>query len=448
MVFKNFNISIVIQVVLIGIICFLFSWSIYQEHLTVAKFTLGSIFILQLIFLIDYIKTSNKRLTRFMEWVKNEGISERFTSIESNSTTEELKQKFNEIIQILADSKADKESEYYYFQQALGIIGTGIISIHDEKIEIFNQAASELLHCESFNSIGKLKLKYPFFTNFILKLKNNEQKRIKLNINNSPLNLTAKCVIFKLKNKPIRLISFQDISNELAYEELEAWQKLIKVLRHEIINSVTPVKSLTTTIIKIFSDKGKSKKLDMLKQENIDNALDGLKAIDKRNQGMLKFIESYRSLSNIPKPVLESIKMNDFLEHIKILMSEELNKNSTKIKVDIKPEDLVLQGDEKLVSQVLINLIRNAIESMIGKGKKEIEIDACQMNNKTVISISDKGSGIETNDLENIFVPFYTTKKNGSGIGLSLCMQIMHLHNGQIYVESTKERGSTFSLEF
>ena len=450
MVFRNFNTNIIVQVVLIGISCFLLNWSLYQEHLLVAKFTFGIILIIQIILLIDFIKRSNKRLTRFMEWVKNEGLSERFAKIESDGSHEELNSKFNEIIQVLADSKADKEGEHFYFQQTLDTIGTAIISIHENnKIEIFNEAASKLLQCNATNSVEKLKLKHPQFTRFVLNLKNHEQKSIKLNIKNTPFNITAKCVIFKIKDKPIKLISFQDITSELAIEELEAWQKLIRVLRHEIMNSVTPVKSLTSTMIRIFSKDGESKNIEQLNQENIDNALASLLAIDKRNQGMLKFIESYRNLTNIPKPSFENVNLNDFFDHIKILMSEELKSNNVKSKIIIKPNTLMIETDEKLLSQVLINLIRNAIESMINQEEKVLQIEAYPTNSKQIIiSISDNGFGIDNEELNNIFIPFYTTKEKGSGIGLSLCRQIMHLHKGRIRVKSIKGEGSTFTLEF
>jgi len=450
MAFKNFNTNIIIQIILIALSCFLFNWSLVQDHLSIAKFTFGIFFLIQVIILIDYIKNSNKRLIRFLEWIKHEGISERFANIKSDGSHEKLNRVFNEIIQVLADSKADTESEHLYFQKALSVIGTGIISINEKnKIEIFNTAATKLLRCEAFNSITKLRSKHPDFTSFILKLKNNEQKTIKLNIQNSHLSITAKCVIFKIKEKPIRFISFQDISSELAYEELEAWQKLIRVLRHEIMNSVTPIKSLTSTIIRIFSKDGKSKNIDQLTQENIDNALDGLVAIDKRNQGMATFIESYRSLTNTPKPIIEEIDINNFFEHIRILMSEDFKSNNVIAEFVIHPQTTKLLADEKLLTQVIINLMRNAIESMDDQTKKIVQIKTSLNNNKqTIISVSDTGSGIDQDELANIFVPFYTSKEKGSGIGLSLCQQIMHLHKGRIAVTSKKGEGSTFTLEF
>lgn len=450
MVFKKFNNAIIVQILLIGLSCFLFNWSLIQDHLTIAKFTFGFLFVLQMFFLIDFIKNSNKRLIQFLEWIKNEGMSERFAEIESDSAHEELNYQFNEIIQTLADSKADKESEHFYFQQALGVIGTGIISINEiNKIELFNTAASNLLHCEAVNTVEKLRSIQPDFTNSILKLNNNEQKIVKLKIHNSPLSINLKCVIFKVKGKSIRLFSFQDISSELANEELEAWQKLISVLRHEIMNSVTPVKSLTSTIIRIFSDKGESKNIKELNQQNIKDALAGLLAIDKRNQGMLKFIESYRNITKIPKPIFETIILTDFFEYIRILMNEEFKSNNVHAEIIIAAQTNELYADEKLLSQVMINLIQNAIESMNAQKEKKLQIKVFRnSSNQNSISVTDNGTGIDNKELEKIFVPFYTTKEKGSGIGLSLSRQIMHLHKGRINVNSRKGEGSTFILEF
>jgi len=317
------------------------------------------------------------------------------------------------------------------------------------KIEIFNTAAKKILQCETHFTIDKLKSKHPQFTNFILKLKNNEQKTIKLDIQNSYHSITAKCVIFTIKERPIRFISFQDISNELAFEELEAWQKLIRVLRHEIMNSVTPIKSLTSTIIRIFSKNGQSKKIEQIKQENIDNALAGLLAIDKRNQGMSTFIESYRNLTNTPKPVFEEVNINEFFDHIKILMNEDFKLKHVEVEFLVQTSNIKIQADEKLLSQLMINLLRNAIEAMKTQQKKMVHINASLNTNKQmIISVKDNGSGIDKDELDNIFVPFYTSKEKGSGIGLSLCQQIMHLHKGRISVTSKKGEGSTFTLEF
>ena len=263
-----------------------------------------------------------------MEWIKNEGLSDRFSKTETNGSNSELIKVFNEIIEIISDSRIAGENEQFYFQQALQAIGTSVISFNDEGIiDIFNPAAQLLLGCKPSNTITELKQMFPEFANLILRLKNNELTIFKIDLANSLHVLSIKCVDFKLRKKEIRLISFQDITNELANEELDAWQKVIKVLRHEIMNSVTPIKSLTSTLIRLISINGKSKKQNELSDETINNIYIGLQAIEKRNLGMLNFVESYRNLTNIKTPELGMFYISGLMENITTLLNDELKSN-------------------------------------------------------------------------------------------------------------------------
>ncbi len=450
MIYKQFNFRIVFQIILIGISSLLFTWSLNQAHLQLAKFTFGGLFLLQIFILISYIKNANLRFARFMELIKNQGLMERFEELNTGDSNEKLNQLYNEIMQIIADSKLEKEGEHLYFLQTLEIIGTSIISIDENgKVDLINQAARKLLKTENLKSINQLKKSYPDFVSELNKLKNKQQTLFKLQIGTEILMLSITCSLFKNQDKNLRLYSFQNISSELENEELEAWQKLIKVLRHEIMNSITPISSLTNTIIRLLSEDKKAKTLEQISDRTIQDAVEGLNAIDKRNQGLLKFVESYRNLTKIHTPVFKKIEVRNLFDNINILFSDEFRLKKIGVNTSIKKNNLIIMADEKLITQVLLNLVKNSIEALVGIKNPKIKMEASALNNQEVlIQITDNGIGIPKEEIDKIFIPFYSTKEKGSGIGLSLSRQIMYLHKGSISVQSIPRKETIFSLKF
>jgi signal transduction histidine kinase len=266
------------------------------------------------------------------------------------------------------------------------------------------------------------------------------------------LQLAIKASIFKIGQKEIRLVSLQDIKNELDEKEMDAWQKLIRVLTHEIINSVTPVTSLTSTISGFFRKGDKIAEAKDLTDENIREALTGLGYIEDRGKNLIDFVTKFRSLTKLPVPKFEEIKMAKLIEGINLLKRDELYANGIVLKCAVPQDDIYLYCDRSLIEHVLINLINNASDSILSTGAskdKIIEISGSAGEDRhPLITVSDNGTGIPDNLLENIFVPFFTTKEHGSGIGLSLSRQIMKLHGGTISVFSKPGIETVFSLVF
>ncbi len=443
--FKGFNLTIGFRVILITINCFVFIWAFYQNHLNVAKFTFGALIIIQTILLITFINKRNYRFFQFMELIKNQGMMERFDEMEGPKSQKKLATAYNEIIKLIANFKFEKEGEHLYFLQTLEIIGTSILSIDENgNIDIINKSARELLNIEKTKTLNQLKTKHPEFITKLLSLKNDDQIIYRFQTLNQIKILNIHCITFRNSDKFIRIFSFHDISTELENEELDAWQKLIRVLRHEIMNSITPINSLTNTTIRLLSKTNTTPSPEIIK-----NALEALHAIEKRNKGLLSFVESYRTLTNIPKPHFQKIELGSLVEEIKILFNEAFSGKGISFQFSINPQSLSIKADEKLITQVLINLIKNAIEASENTKSPMIDFTAfISDKNETKIMISDNGKGISESDVENIFIPFYTTKEKGSGIGLSLSRQIMRLHKGSISVSTVPGKGSTFTLTF
>lgn len=451
MVFRWFNTKIIVQVILILITCFLFVWSIHQEYLLVARFTFGCFIIFQVVLLIKFVQNSNNKLLYFLELIKNQGLMERFQQIENENSLHKINQIYNEIIDLISAAKIEKEIEHQYFQYILEIIGTCVLSYkQDGRVEIFNNAAQKLLQIKKINKIDEFNNQYPVFFTLIKNIQDNEQKLCRIKVGSNLLVLSVLCSKFKVRGTIVNVLSFQNIKAELENEELDAYQKLIAVLRHEIMNSITPINSLTETIINTLSENQTPKSLDHLTNGDIERIFHSISSIDKRNKGLLKFVDSYRSLTKTITPVFERFEIINLFASIQILMNDEFKKEKIQFIYRIEPESLELLADEKLLSQVIINLIRNSIEALRDKNNnKIIEIHASRNNtNAIIIRIIDNGIGISSDNLDKIFIPFFTTRENGSGIGLSICKQIIRMHNANISVESEPNIKTVFTIEF
>lgn len=358
-----------------------------------------------------------------------------------------LYNEFNRIIESFRNIKLEKEMEQQYFQYSIKHVDTGLISVDDAgNVELYNAAAKKLLHLEYAQNIQAFERVKKGLADQFVKLSPGKQDMVKLVRGHEILSLSIRAAEFKLGQKQIKLISLQNIKNELDEQELDSWQKLIRVLTHEIINSVSPITLLSSTLVKMFETDGRPKLMSELEQEEIENTLKGLQAIHKRSKGLSRFVESYKSLTKIPEPVLSEVSVSTLFEQILELMGKNAALNGIEIESDVTPINLTIHADEKLIEQVLINLLKNAIEACHEKSIFKIKINSYEEMGDVKIVISDNGSGISSEVIDNIFVPFFTTKKEGSGIGLSLSKQILRKHGGNLEVVSEENRGATFTI--
>jgi len=433
---NKYSIKLFVFLVILSFLGFAFFWSLGSSQLIVTKLVLALAFTLFFIFLLKYLNKTNIDLINFLDAIKY------LDNVSANESTDlsfnQLNLTYNEITNQLKKAWLEKEHQQQYFQYTLENIGTGIISFDMEgNIELCNKAAKNILGINKLTKIHELDQ----IGDELQKLDIGHTKLIKLNTHIDQQIILVKSTAIKIGKKELRLISLQDIKTQLEESELEAWQKLIRVLTHEIMNSVTPIKSLTYSMQKMFS----SNEPDPEKTKNI---LKGLSAIEKRSKGLLDFVESYKNLTQIPKPLYGRIEIIKLISNVLDLLSEEINRESIKISSDIIPNNISVVADEKLISQVIINLIKNSVKALENKKEKTLDIK-CGLNdtNKVYIKIADNGDGINPEIIDKIFVPFFSTREGGSGIGLSFARQIMVLHNGRIDVNSN-EGGASFTLTF
>lgn len=446
MVFNRFFRIVILQAVLLAVTGTLFLWALMQDYLLITKFTLGVIWFLQITLLIHYLTRTNRGLNNFLQSVKHldssRGVSEGDKSFDLLNLT------YNEIIDSIQKVKIEKEAEHHYFQNTIEHVGIGLISFSESgDIELFNKAARELFKVEFVRHIQELNKAIPGISEQLFSLKQRHSKMIKVISGDEILKLSIRKTVFKIHDNTIILVSLQNIRTELEEEEIEVWKKLISVLTHEIMNSVAPIKSLTNTMIKTFEKSRFSEEQNEVKY--IEDTLLALKSIQKRSNGLMSFVEIYRSLTRVPKPVFHEIEMMSLLNEILILMNSELQVHNIVLSAKVQPENLKVTADEKLITQVIINLIKNSVESINNKTNGKIQIEAF-MSSQTepIIQVTDNGTGISADLIEKVFIPFFTTKEHGSGIGLSLSRQIMKLHGGTISVYSKPGIETVFTLIF
>lgn len=450
MVFRRFRIQVIIRVVLIGIFMAAFVFAINQERWYIAS-AISALFTLLVIYsLIRFVERTNRDLGNFLLSIKNKDFSSTYSAKTEDKSYAPIHSAMNEVIHEFKNVRIEKEIHYQYLQMIIEHINVALICFDEEgSVELVNQAAKDLFKTKQLKKIDFIGRFDKKLLDAIIKAEIGKGILIKTLLDGEMVGLSVKGTVFKIKEKQLKLVSLQDIKSELDEQELESWQKLIRVLTHEIMNSVTPVSSLSKAINEMLDNDGKSiENLTDLDKHDLDDMLAGLKTIEERSKGLLDFVGTYKNLTRLPKPTFTKVSIVKLLNHLKTLMKPELGKLNIQMKIISSDRDLKIDADHEMIERVLINLIMNAIDAVRKITNPEIIIHVGSRNHQTIIEVKDNGKGIEKENIDKIFVPFFTTKKQGSGIGLSLARQIMRLHKGSISVRSEPGKFTVFTLRF
>jgi nitrogen fixation/metabolism regulation signal transduction histidine kinase len=447
MVYNKFYIAIIFQAILFAVLAYFSIWAQFREHLKFTGIGFGIMAIVSLVVMIFLVINHNNRIIRFL---KNYIIDEPFPKFISpfrERTFVIIEQELNRIASSYSKVKLDKEAQHHLLNFMVEHIDTAILVMGSNgDIQISNKSANKFFPEKLPLSITDLKHKHPELYNTIISMKHGNTETVSIFHNKEVRQFLVKMTSFELKGSKVQLCSFDDVTNEMIKAEDRNWQKLLRILRHEIMNSVSPITSLASNLIDTYEEHDFSDKAQKTSPQVMNTFYQGLKAIDKRSKGLLTFVKSYKSLIEIPEPSFGTIRLKSVLNHLSTLYMEELGKDDIQLIMECN-DDLKLDTNEELFTQVLVNLIRNAHESMQTSLKKVLKIRAERSANMIRITVADTGSGIADDHLEQIFIPFFTTKEKGAGIGLSLSRQIINRLGGAISVKSDPE-GTEFSLLF
>lgn len=450
MIYKNFRAVIIFRVLLLLANTLILVY-FYTNNDIITAWFLVALLAVQTYLLINYAEMSNRRLAKFLDGIRYNDFATTFSTDVKGKTYEHLNASFNEVIKLFKNTRAEKEAQYNYLQTVIQHISIGIIAFRkDGEVDIVNNAIKRLFGINNLKHINQLNEIDESITHQLLNIKAGDSILIKLLKEDEVLQLAVVATEFKKQGEEYLLLSFQDIHAELEAKEIESWQNLIRVLTHEIMNSITPISSLTTTVNQmLFLEDSDPLKLNSLDTSELDDVKLALETIGKRSEGLLNFVEIYRNLTRIPKPNFRHIPVFDLFQNVEQLFAVQLKENNISFSFKMMPDNLHLTADPDLIEQVLINLVLNAIQAVKECEFPEIKIvSRFNRNNRVIIEIADNGKGIKPDLLDKIFMPFFTSKKDGSGIGLSLSRQIMHMHKGSIQVKSITSRGSVFTLVF
>ncbi|HEY0742899.1 MAG TPA: ATP-binding protein [Chryseosolibacter sp.] len=404
----------------------------------------------QIKLLIEYLDRSHENIASFLDSIRFDDLSYSFKTESDDPVVQRLHKELNEAMLKLRNSRREKDSEFLFFKNIVMHVGIGLIIFkEDGKIEIFNSAARRLLKINRAENINDLKDVSETLVNVFIKLKTGGRELVRLKIGDDLFQLSIYAIELTLRGENVKLISIQNIQSELEEKEMEAWQNLVRVLTHEIMNSVTPISSLAGIVEEELKQHMEQQEDKPLTNDQLNDIHLSLQTISKRSEGLIHFVKEFRSLTSIPKPRQVQIEVKTLLEELTMLHRKELMEKSIHLTISVYPEDLTISADKNMIEQVIINLIKNAIQAFEDQAEKNIELRA-SLNEKSrpVISVKDNGTGIDPEAMEKIFIPFFTTKKTGSGIGLSLSRQIMRQHQGTLTVKSTVGKGTEFFMRF
>ncbi len=445
--YKGYIFRLFFRILLLVSAILVLSYTIYNDEITYTVIT--SVVILYLIVnTYTFVKRRFVAMDDFFEAVKYRDFSRWFPEDRGPKDIRFLYTGFNEINRTIKEINSQNQAQYVYLQKILEMVDIGIIAYNLETGNVLwtNDSFGEILDMPSFKNIRFVESRKPKLFNTIFETYHREPNSISIALQNESIKILISDTIFQVDDDAFKLIVIQDIDNTLNKNESESWKKLLSVMTHEIMNSITPISSLADTLqynLQLAIEKPDENTLEL------DDINSGIKTIKNRSEGLLKFAKTYRSLSKVTQLNLQRVRVSELFNNIQLLMEPSIKVKNIDIEFKITGSKLELDIDTHLIEQVLINLILNAVDACKHKDNAEIKVLAAQNPNRDIVlKVYDNGSGIPEEILENIFVPFFTSKATGSGIGLSLCKQIMLLHKGKIMVKSSEGEGSVFSLVF
>jgi len=421
-----------------------------------AAVVVGGALIYQIAALIRYAEKTTRDLTRFLESVRYADFSQGFTSEGRGPLFDRLRDAFREVTDEFRRLRAEKEEQVRYLENVVQHIGIPLLSYRNNgSVELMNRSARRLLRTGPIRNIEVLRDVSDELVTHLRELDSGEQAMVRVAEEDRTLQLSVNVSRFRLREEAHAIATIQDLRNELEEKEMEAWQQLTRVLTHEITNSVAPISSLASTAHRLLAElpapSQESPQSDIAQtiEETAEDAREAVQTIERRSKGLISFVDSYRSFTKIRQPTFEVLSARELFEGVRRLLRVQIEEHDMEVALNVDPDDLELTADPELLEQVLINLTLNAIQALEEQADARIELCArIDRRSRPVLQVKDNGPGIPPDVQEKIFVPFFTTKEDGSGIGLSLSRQIMRLHGGSLSVRSEPNEGTVFALRF
>ncbi|WP_372775052.1 PAS domain-containing sensor histidine kinase [Mangrovibacterium sp.] len=414
---------------------------------TILFFSLPLIFLLA-VSMLNFLNKTNRRMAYFIDAIRNDDTSLQLPKDIKGKSIEELYGSLRFLNEKLKQKKIDISYKEQLLETLIENLSVGFITIdEDGNFEVLNHNARCFLGIEYTSNLNRLRDDNLELYHQFTKIKPGENRIHRQNGKHGVTVLSISAVAIKYRDKSYKIISLQDISRELDEQELAAWHKLFRVITHEIMNSIAPITSLTKKLSSFFTNEEAIKNPKEITQSTIDKTVKGLNVIDDMSNGLINFVNNFRQLNKVPTPKISRIEVTEWLLKLKFLMQETAGKEAPEIFIKLDQSVQELYADENLINQVFINLFLNSQQALNGAVDGKIGLTVVGLENgRTEFSFSDNGQGISSENMEKVFIPFFSTKENGNGIGLSLSKQIIRLHGGQLTLQSEPGKGTIVTI--
>jgi signal transduction histidine kinase len=449
MAFNSYYLNIMVRILLISATNFGFFYFLLKGDRFFTILLLGILFIIQVMWLFLYVNSVNRTLARFLLTIGEEETMLKPLQQKVEKTFRGLQHSFEKLNREMGRMRLENEYASVLIQNTVDQLGSGIIAWNKKgKVELVNRAGLNLLELNQLDDMQQLEEGYPGTRDRLEGLAEGRRTILSLIQSGKKVPFVFWTTGFLLGDKTVKLASFQSIDRELEEHEMVSWEKLIRVLSHEVSNSVTPITTLGANIKKrmgsVLSGNKKSFELEAGMAHDIQRSAD---LIEQRGLRLIEFVAQYKTMMRIPDPQLETVGLKEFLSDICSLCSNFESLTDYKISCDVSPTGLTTEMDRKMMEQVLINLVRNAVEAFPAGREGRIEVSSLQgPSDSVLIQVKDNGEGISPEILDQVFIPFFTTKEKGSGIGLSLSRRIINLHGGSVQMISEPGKGTRVNI--
>ena len=446
---KSYRINIIIRTIIIALLSIYTGWALSNGQPIYNSIALLMIILILIINLVWYANKINKKIAYFFDSVSNDDFSLSLPEYSGDKLLNKLSANLKRISKQIESIYIENQRQEKYFEAMIEHISVGIMSVNSQGFIInCNSSLKKLLGLNQLTHVRqfeKVDIKLAKLTNDI---EANQEKTVTINSKNGQVTLLVKTSTFITNKEQLKLVSMQDIRKELDEKELDSWLKLIRVLTHEIMNSIAPVTSLSENLCNQFVKDGEPIKSNEVDEGLVKKTIQGLRIIREQGQGLTRFVENYRKLTRLPKPEISDVLVKDLFEKTLMLFNSQYTDNYISISTLMEDDKQTVRVDESQITQVLLNLLKNAADALTNTQNPRINLTCGVSEKNVVVSVTDNGSGIPPEIIDEIFVPFFTTREEGNGIGLSISKQIMHMHKGSIKVKSIPNKETVFSLLF